>query len=227
MRALVHVLFGRPLISYPWLMSTSEKRIRPPQQRRSHESLARIMQAGFELLREQGFDGFTLQEVSARAGVSVGSIYARVASREDLIMAIYEQQMAWTNENALPPAENLLDLSPRDRIETIVTASATSTLAHGDVLRVFMSEAPMHSAIWDRGAQKSHAAAAEFMSAILERREDIHHPQPELAVDIAWRILYCTMARRITHGARFESPRSVGDKILVRETARAIADYLL
>ena len=219
--------FADRLISYPVSMSTSEQRIRPPQQRRSQESLARIMQAGFELLREQGFDGFTLQEVSTRAGVSVGSIYARVASREDLIMAIYEQQMAWTEEDALPPLEYLAELAPRERIETIVTASATSMLTHGDVLRVFMTQAPMHPTIWDRGAEKSHANYAEFASAVLARREDVHHPQPELAVDIAWRILYCTVARRITHGAKFESPRSVDDKTLVRETARAIADYLL
>lgn len=208
-------------------MSTSDQRIRPPQQRRSQESLARILQAGFELLREQGFDGFTLQEVSARSGVSVGSIYARVASREDLIMAIYEQQMAWTDENVVPHVENLADLTPRERIEAIVTAAATTMLVHGDVLRVFMTQAPLHPAIWDRGAEKSHATAAGFASMLLGYREDIHHPQPELAVDIAWRILYCTMARRITHGAKFESPRSVDDKTLVRETARAIADYLL
>jgi hypothetical protein len=85
----------------------------------------------------------------------------------------------------------------------------------------------MHPTIWDRGAEKSHATYVEFASAVLARREDIHHPQPELAVDIAWRLLYCAVARRITHGAKFESPRSVDDKTLVREAARAIADYLL
>ena len=48
-------------------MATSEPLIRPPQQRRSQESLERLLQAGFEVLQERGCDGFTLHEVSANA----------------------------------------------------------------------------------------------------------------------------------------------------------------
>ena len=44
-------------------------------------------------LREQGFDGFTLQEVSRRAAVSIGSIYARAPSKDALILAIYDREM--------------------------------------------------------------------------------------------------------------------------------------
>jgi AcrR family transcriptional regulator len=66
--------------------------IRPPLQRRSQESLERVLQAGANLLREVGYEGFTLQEVSARSEVSVGSIYARAASKEALILAIYDRE---------------------------------------------------------------------------------------------------------------------------------------
>ena len=62
-------------------MSTPEPLIRPPLQRRSQESLERVLQAGFELLKEEGFEGFTLQTVSRRAGVSMGSIYCTIARR--------------------------------------------------------------------------------------------------------------------------------------------------
>jgi AcrR family transcriptional regulator len=60
----------------------AESVIRPPLQRRSQESLERVLAAGLEVLIDVGFEGFTLQEVSRRAGVSIGSIYARVPSRE-------------------------------------------------------------------------------------------------------------------------------------------------
>jgi hypothetical protein len=40
-------------------------------------------------------------------------------------------------------------------------------------------------------------------------------------------MVYCTIARRITHGPKFESSRQVSDKKLVRELSRAVADYLL
>jgi AcrR family transcriptional regulator len=209
-------------------MATSEPLIRPPLQRRSQESLERVLQAGFEVLRDHGFEGFTLQEVSRRAGVSIGSIYARVASREALIMAIYEQAMAWTEEHEQLDRDALReDLSPRDRIETIVTDMANDMLGHADILRVFMRQAPLNPDIWERGAEKSHETAKVFERALLEHREDISHPEPELAVDVAWRMVYCTIARRITHGPKFESPRAVSDRRLVRELSRAVADYLL
>jgi AcrR family transcriptional regulator len=210
-------------------MSTPEPLIRPPLQRRSQQSLERVLKAGLEILQEQGVNGFTLQDVSQRAGVSIGSIYARVPSREALIMAIYEEAMRWTEEE-IEKSERTgarEDLTPRERIETLVTDTANMMLAHGEVLRVFMRQAPLNSEIWNRGAEKSQANARAFEQAMLEHREDIGHPDPELAVDIAFRMVYCTIARRITHGPTFETERIITDGELVGELTRAAADYLI
>ncbi len=209
-------------------MSTPEPLIRPPLQRRSQESLERVLQAGFELLKEEGFEGFTLQAVSKRAGVSIGSIYARVPSREALIMAIYERVMAWTEEeDQISPSAVRAALSPRERIETVTTEMANTMLGHGSDLRVFMRQAAVNPDIWRRGAEKSQATAELFRRAILEHPSDVGHPDPELAIDVAWRMMYCTLARRITHGPLFESAHEVSDDALVAEISRAVADYLL
>jgi len=209
-------------------MAAPEPLIRPPLQRRSQESLERVLEAGLEVLQEQGFDGFTLQEVSQRAGVSIGSIYARVASREALIMAIYERAMAWVDEQDDFDRDAVReDLSPRERIETIVADLANIMLEHAAILRVFMRQAPLSDEIWQRGAETSQETAGRFMRAILERREEIRHPEPDLAVDVAFRMVYCTIARRITHGPNFESARSISETALVRELAQAVAAYLL
>src|SRR3954468_22455511 len=65
--------------------------LRPPLQNRSRESLERVLDAGQRLLEEKGWDGFTVQEVSRRAKVSIGSIYARAPSKEALILAVYDR----------------------------------------------------------------------------------------------------------------------------------------
>jgi len=214
------------------LMSTPEPLIRPPLQRRSQESLERVLEAGMKVLQEEGLEGFTLQEVSRRAGVSIGSIYARVPSREALIMAIYNRAMEWTEEQGqlsdqLRRDAARPDLGRRERIETIVADLANTILGHGPVLQVFMRQAPRHSEIWQRGAETSQATAKGFSRAILEHREDLRHPDPELAIDVAYRMVYCTIVRRITHGPKFESARPLSDDRLVRELSRAVADYLL
>lgn len=207
-------------------MSTPEPLIRPPLQRRSQESLERVLQAGFELLKEEGFAGFTLQAVSKRAAVSIGSIYARVPSREALIMAIYERVMAWTDEDQISPSSAREGLAARERIAMLVSELAGQMLTHGSDLRVFMRQAAVNPDLWRRGAEKSQATAEIFRRAVLEHPDDVAHPDPELAIDVAFRMMYCTIARRLTHGPQFESAREVSDVALVSEISRAIADYL-
>ena len=82
-------------------MSDTEPLIRRPQQRRSQESLERVLNAGADLLRERGYEGFTVLEVSRRANVSIGSIYARADSKERLFAAIYEREMERMNLESL------------------------------------------------------------------------------------------------------------------------------
>lgn len=211
-------------------MSGPDTLIRPPLQRRSQESLERLLDGGFAVLQEQGFEGFTLQEVSRRTGVSIGSIYARVPNREALILAIYERAMSWTEEeeaHQIELARSLEGREPRERIEVLVAAELRTMLSHADTLRVFMRQAPFNPEMWERAAEKSQQNGSAFREGILTVRDHIDHPDPELAVDMAWRMIYCTAARRITHGARFESRRPVSEQQLVAELSRAVAKYLL
>ena len=212
------------------VMASADPLIRPPLQRRSRESLERLLQTGLELLQEKGFEGFTLQELSQRAGVSIGSIYGRVEGREALIMAIYERAMQSIDaeeQEKLQQVQAVEGLGPRERVERLITTAAETMLANGDVLGVFMRQAPMNSEILSRGADISRANARVFARALLAHRDEMRHPDPELAVDVAWRMIYCTIARRITHGPRFESTRPLSDERLVRELTRAALDYLL
>ena len=67
--------------------------VRPPKQKRSQESLERVLAASIELLEEEGFDAFTIQDVSRRADVSVGAIYARFGNKESLLRAVHRHAM--------------------------------------------------------------------------------------------------------------------------------------
>ena len=57
----------------------------PPQQARSRRTLVRIVEASRTVIAERGRERLTVQEVVARARVSVGSFYARFAGREELL----------------------------------------------------------------------------------------------------------------------------------------------
>lgn len=228
-------LFGVPVKGFVTLVGSlrgvtaPEPLIRPPLQRRSQASFERVLRAGLELLQEVGFEGFTVQEVSRRAAVSIGSIYSRAPSRDALLLAIYERvssAMA-AQQKRLAEIGERADLNPRELVETLVTEMAALMLGNAATLRVFMQRGAVDPEIWRRGAERSRTLARTFETALLRHRDALRHPDPELAVDVAYRFVYSAIARRITHGSSFESERDVPDADLVRELARAAADYLL
>jgi AcrR family transcriptional regulator len=206
-----------------------EQLIRPPLQRRSQESLERVLQAGAELLLEVGYEGFTLQEVSKRSGVSIGSIYARAPSKEALVLAIYDRELAKVSaaNERLRETAQLEGLKGRDLIIALVDLMARSTLEHADILRVFMYRALVDEEIWRRGSDRSSQLSRAFEEALLEHKDELNHPDPELAIDVAFRMVYNTLVRRVTHGNTFESQRPLSDEDLIRELGEAAADYLL
>lgn len=209
-------------------MSDTDSEIRRPLQKRSQEAYARVLQAGREILEEHGFPGFTVQAVSKRAGVSVGSIYLRAPSREALLLAIHAQEMermdheeVWLASTSIAPG------GARAHIQEIVTKTSAQMLANAAILRAFMRRGPEDPEIFVRGRAGSQRVAERFEAALLLCRDDIRHPAPETAADFAFRMLYSMTSRRITHGSDFESTRPLSDEEFVAELARAIADYLL
>lgn len=209
-------------------MSDSTSEIRQPRQKRSQEAYARILSAGREILEQSGVDGFTVQEVSKRAGVSVGSIYLRTPSREALLLAIHADEMSrlereedWLDPPASPPVD------VRAYVESVVVKTAEQMLGNARILRAFMRRGPEDPEVWSRGSAASQRVAALFETALLVCRDSFRHPDPETAVDFAFRMVYSVTARRITHGPNFESTHPLSDRVFVGELARAVADYLV
>ncbi len=119
------------------------------------------------------------------------------------------------------------DLHGRALVEALVHELAAGVLGNADTLRVFMHRAVVDQNFWERGSQGLRGLSATFETALGAHRDDIRHPDPDLAIDMAFRLVYDTLARRISHGPDFESDRRVSDDVLVDELARAAADYLI
>jgi len=66
--------------------SESEQEIRKPGRPRSAQAHKAIIDATLELLAEEGYQGLSIEEVAARAGVGKTTIYRRWSSKEELVM---------------------------------------------------------------------------------------------------------------------------------------------
>src|SRR3954447_17173767 len=145
-------------------MPASDPGVRPPQQRRSRESLERVLTAGERVLADNGYEGFTIGEVSRRAKVSVGSVYGRFDNKDALIRAIHVRMM----ERLTGPEEELaaavadagLDLATV--VVRGVHALADSMERERTLLRVFMIRGAVDPSIARPGSDYSQATARAF-----------------------------------------------------------------
>ena len=78
-----------------------------------------------------------------------------------------------------------------------------------------------------RGSRSASAVAEGFAAAVLAHRDTIVHPDPELAVDVAYRMAFSTLGRRVVFGPTFESKRRVASDRFVAEQPALCRAYLL
>ena len=204
--------------------------VRPPKQKRSQESLERVLGASIALLEDKGFDAFTIQDVSQRAEVSVGAIYARFGSKETLLRAVHQHAMesiGAQQHDAVAAVDGASGKPVHDVIVDGVRAVASVFRGNESLLRAFMHLGAVDDEISRRGSQASIELARQFESTVLARRDELAHPDPETAVDVCFRMAYSTFARQVMYGPVFESDRSIAWDALVTEVGSACAAYLL
>jgi len=154
--------------------------LNPPKQPRSRRTLERIVNAALELLEAGGPEAVTVQAVVARAKSSVGSFYARFGGKDDLLDYLGERM--W--QEALARWDRAVEERTWSNLELDqVTSGAVRLLievrdAGAGRLRQLDRLADRADA-YDRF--RRHLVAS-LGGLLLERREEMVHPEPELGV---------------------------------------------
>jgi AcrR family transcriptional regulator len=199
-----------------------------PKQRRSREALDRVLEAATELLKEVGYDAMRIAEVGERANVGAASIYARVGSKHGLLLAVQSrmlEEMERETHELIQPLRQFK--GPFDALViAAVTALGEVFRRHEALLRVMMIRADVDESIIEHASASSVAVRELFAGVLLDRRDEIAHPDVERAVDVSFRFTYDTLARRVVRGATFESDRDLSWDDQVAELGVAAAAYL-
>lgn len=178
-------------------------RVREPKQERSRLSFDKALDAVVELLMERRSDAFTLVEVAKRAGVSTGSMYGRVSSKDDLIRAAHAREMERISEEqrtvfagSPPPGEAF-----GPAVERVITTSADLLRRNAAVLAPFMIIANQDSQIAQVGGRAHAEMRAAFVAALETRADEIKHPDPRHALDWSFTVVYSVLARWLGLGS--------------------------
>ncbi|MCY1715659.1 helix-turn-helix domain containing protein [Microbacterium sp. SL62] len=173
-----------------------------PKQQRSRDSFAKVCAAVLDLLHERGTGQFSLAEVSARAGVSIGSIYGRVAGKAELLRAVQSQEF------------DRLDLETAQRVSiaaagatdfagattAIVTAYAELLRENRDLLAPFFLLGVEDAALLDRGRQSGDAGQQVFLRALIAAAEEHGVDLPDAKARWAFEVFYSLSVRYLGLG---------------------------
>lgn len=201
---------------------------RVPQQGRSRASFERMVETAERLMTERGTDDFTLNEVATVGKVSIGSIYGRFDSKDDLIHEVQTRVLARVDAEMLSRLE--VASTEATDLPTFITATveavADTLKRFAAVMTPFMLRANTDPFVAEMGKTSYMRTAEAVRTSFLYYRSSIRHPDPEHAVDSAYRMLYASLARYLGFGSSAEAAGEGDWAILKKELAYMVQAYL-
>lgn len=205
--------------------------VRTPQQARSRRTLERILDAAERLLAERPFEEITVAEIVAESGTSVGSFYARFPAKQALVPALYERRYDPAVLERLGRARR--ELAERfDSLEAVLREAAARMVAHYRRDRWLLRLMALHArqrpdAVSDETRRRRVPFHRALGEPLLRHRDEIRHPDPERAVQMALFFGMATCRDRILFDySPHASALGASDEELREEIERMMLAYL-
>lgn len=201
---------------------------RQPRQGRSLASFRRMLDATKALMLERGSEDFTLQDVSERGNVSIGSIYLRFESKDRLLHAVIAEELKQVVEKErdliaeiLAQSSSLTDFLPR-----YIDGYSNFLASHAQLLGTIMQRAAIDPEVSEPGKETAQRSADLSAQAIMTFRDEIRSENPELRAHTVFRIIFATAARQFGLGSTAESADDHIWSILKTELSTMALAYL-
>jgi AcrR family transcriptional regulator len=202
--------------------------VRPTHQARSQETLERLLEAAEEIIAEKGFDNATVSEIVRRARSSVGAMYARFNDKDSLLACLherfYEQALA-TAEAALDPAR-WEGATTTDILTTAVPFVVHMYQLKRGLIRAFIVRGTADRTFAERGGRLGRAISEMLIKLLMQRDEEIRHPDPQLAIAFGLRMLFDTLDVGTLHAGIQRSAVETTQQQVSEELTRALLSYL-
>ena len=202
--------------------------VRPPRQTRSQETLERLLDAAEEVFGERGFEAATVSEVVRRARSSVGAMYARFTDKDALLSCLHER----FTEEAIATADMAL---AADRWEGATIAEIFSEVIpflvevyrqKSGLIRAFIVRGSHDIEFAETASRLGQYISERLTELLLERREQIAHPNPPLAVDFGLRMVFDTLDQSTLFADIERTTTHLTSREIGRELTRAYLCYL-
>lgn len=202
--------------------------IRPARQTRSRRTLERLLDSAEALIADKGFDDVTVADIAARAGLSVGAVYARFRDKKSVLYFLQDrflEEAHLTTDVAFDP-DRWTGASTEEIVGELVAFLVQIHRDRRGVLRELTASTRGEQPMFERKERLVAHIAGRLGVLLLPRAHGISHEDPAHAVAFGLRIVLATLERTILFGepATFGVPAS--DERLAAELTRAFLGYL-
>ena len=159
-----------------------------PQQARSTELVAAILQAAVQVLARDGITRFTTARVAERAGVSVGSVYQYFPNKAAILFRLQSDEWVQTTE-MLRSILEAPGQPPLQRLRVLVHAFVRSECEEAEIRVALHDAAPL-----DRNAPEAKAVEAEWDRFFAAFMKEVRPTVPKTARDQACDLISTTLA---------------------------------
>jgi AcrR family transcriptional regulator len=203
---------------------------RAPQQERSTQSLARLLDAAERLMRRYHFEDISVAEIAREAQTSVGNFYARFASKEALLDALHERYeedrtKIWRKFFEDPA---LAHLPLAERTGRLVQMVIKIYRERGGVFRTLVIRQWRHPDTM--GARTRTLLGGLYETAfamLLEDPHEIRHPHPERAVRVGVAAILAACRENIVMRPKsLPASQAISDEEFANEMSRMLVAYL-
>jgi AcrR family transcriptional regulator len=167
----------------------------PPQQDRSRATQERILASASALLEQRGYAEFTLQKVCKGSGLSIGAIYSRFSSKDELLRTVQEKHIEQLDKDVTQIVRKLAaqDGSLQSTAPAVVKEFCELYRKHQLLLRPLMALGTIYPSMGQAGKKWDTRTKQQFRHLLLRHGNGIKHPAPERAVDTCFEVLFASV----------------------------------
>jgi AcrR family transcriptional regulator len=202
--------------------------IRPPRQARTQQSLERLLDAAEHLILEKSFDDVHISDIARHADSSVAAFYRRFKDKDALLHALHERhygEAIATADHALDP-ERWHGALISEILFTLVPFLIEVVQDHALLDRAILQRALSDEQMRERALKLRRHVVLGLSRLMLDRREEITHPDPETAVSLALIQAVALVTQRFTLAFGEIEPVRMSDERVAHEITTSCLAYL-
>lgn len=202
--------------------------VRTPQQARSHDTLARLLDAAEAMLEEAPWDQCTVAALVARARSSIGAFYARFPDKDSLLQHLHQRRSteAVHTADAVLSRERWAGVPIEPLLTAVVAFVAQDYVDHAGLHREVVRRNSTDARFRERSAHVTGHVVRSMALLLEERRHEIDVDDTLRAADMLHRLLFSVLDRNVQFVDRPPGPVALSQEQLVQAIVRAMLGYL-